>query len=913
MESLTDLDNKAQQLCIQGLYPEAEVLYRQIVKDKEQKLGTVHPFLIGTLNKLATVLSELGNYSEAVEFSERALGIVEQQLGSEHLNYAKQLGTLGVYLAEQGNYSGAEDALSRCHAILEKILGPEHQDVANSQLNLAGLLYMRGSYSEALPIFRSNVSILEQSLGVDHFDLIEPLNNLAGCLCKLGIYADAEPIYHRSLKLREKKSGPDHPDTANALSNIASFHSYLGNFSKSEQLYKRSLSILENNPGNSTPAVADVLINQANLHTINGEHSKAEVALNRSLSIHITCFGAESFETAKSMRSLASCLCHLKRIDEAETLYRQCITIMKKRVGPDNFDVAISQRCLADLLMGYSKHNEAKILYLRSLATLDQQLGPEHPEVAKSLIGLAKHLEASKRIPGAIFCAKLAINILQNVRKNVSDLGEANLHFFDVSLESMYGYLAGLLRRADRFGEAEFVMGMLKEKEFFEFLRRDIECNFGIKGIEWNSVETLFIDKFSKITLKLYDVGKKVGTLKQIKNRTHEQNSNLAALEEELYCEYKVLSEFIDSINEVLPDTCPEAINSTCFQLIDPARLNLNTAAVIPLSDKYNFSIDVVMPHGRKIFTTDCTSDQLSEKILQFRHALNDHDSFDFLPFAKELYNITIRPIETYLSENNIDTILWMLNGSLRLLPLSALHDGKRFVVEKYCNVSISTISSIGAMKHEPWNALGMGATQADDAHPALPAVLTELEGIIGSENSTGILPGKILLDDAFTLTNMQAHLTKGYKVAHFASHFELNPVNETMSYLLLGDRSRLRMDKLRAFAQLFEGVDLVTFSACNTGLGTTGVQGRAVDGIGYLGELQGARTVLGTLWKVHDSSTSMLMREFYALREHGCSKAKALQQAQFAMLTGKLCSDEGHDFSHPFFWAPFVLIGNES
>ena len=118
-------------------------------------------------------------------------------------------------------------------------------------------------------------------------------------------------------------------------------------------------------------------------------------------------------------------------------------------------------------------------------------------------------------------------------------------------------------------------------------------------------------------------------------------------------------------------------------------------------------------------------------------------------------------------------------------------------------------------------------------------------------------------------------------------------------------------MDELRSMPRLFKGVDLVAFSACSTGLGTASTKGREVDGIGYLGEGQGAKSVLATLWPVEDKSTSMVMREFYRLRESGLTKAEALQKAQFGLLSGKFTSDRNHDYSHPYFWAPFILIGH--
>jgi len=85
--------------------------------------------------------------------------------------------------------------------------------------------------------------------------------------------------------------------------------------------------------------------------------------------------------------------------------------------------------------------------------------------------------------------------------------------------------------------------------------------------------------------------------------------------------------------------------------------------------------------------------------------------------------------------------------------------------------------------------------------------------------------------------------------------------------------------------------------------------KGREVDGIGYLGELQGAKTVLATLWPVEDMSTSMLMREFYKAREIGNTKPDALRKAQLALLMETFKSEDGYDFTHPYFWVSVYSI----
>ena len=101
-----------------------------------------------------------------------------------------------------------------------------------------------------------------------------------------------------------------------------------------------------------------------------------------------------------------------------------------------------------------------------------------------------------------------------------------------------------------------------------------------------------------------------------------------------------------------------------------------------------------------------------------------------------------------------------------------------------------------------------------------LPAVADELRGIINddrAETSSGILHGHVLLDEAFTEPALKAELLRRPRVVHIASHFQFRPGDEADSFLLLGDGHRLSVADLKNDWNLFDGVDLLTLSACNT------------------------------------------------------------------------------------------------
>jgi CHAT domain-containing protein len=256
---------------------------------------------------------------------------------------------------------------------------------------------------------------------------------------------------------------------------------------------------------------------------------------------------------------------------------------------------------------------------------------------------------------------------------------------------------------------------------------------------------------------------------------------------------------------------------------------------------------------------------------------------------------------------------------------MAALYDGSHYLTEKYANVVI-TLGSLINLKDKPsagWTALGLGVTKAHRDWPGLPYVKEELTDIIRDADTDGadkgILKGRIMLDEAFTEASLRdALLRRSYRVVHIASHFKFDgDGNSNDSFLLLGNKelTKLTMAQIAAIPNYFVGVELLTLSACQTAVGDQATrkqdeQGIEVESLGVLAQRKGAQSVIASLWQVADVSTSKLMAKFYqchaAMATPVTTKAEALRQAQLDLL---LNSDG--KYSHPLYWAPFVIIGN--
>ena len=207
-----------------------------------------------------------GLYSQAEPLYKRALAISEKALGPDHPSTATSLNNLALLYNSQGLYSQAEPLYKRALAINEKALGPDHPDTATSLKIWHFCTAARGS--TARPSRSTSVPWRSERKPWDRITPIPPasLNNLALLYSSQGLYSQAEPLYKRALAISEKALGPDHPSTATSLNNLATLYNNQGLYSQAEPLYKRALAISEKALGPDHPSTATSLNNLAVLY-----------------------------------------------------------------------------------------------------------------------------------------------------------------------------------------------------------------------------------------------------------------------------------------------------------------------------------------------------------------------------------------------------------------------------------------------------------------------------------------------------------------------------------------------------------------------------------------------------------------------------------------------------------------------
>jgi len=267
-----------------------------------------------------------------------------------------------------------------------------------------------------------------------------------------------------------------------------------------------------------------------------------------------------------------------------------------------------------------------------------------------------------------------------------------------------------------------------------------------------------------------------------------------------------------------------------------------------------------------------------------------------YLQPAQSLYRWLLAEADAWLVANKVSTLVFVPTGPLRTIPFGALHDGQRFLIERYALTTTPALSLVSDRNALDSRRLFIGGlTKSVQGFSELPSVSAEMKSV------SALFPSESLKDESFQLKSVETQLsTPAFSVAHLATHGEFSS-DYKQSFVLTYDK-RLTMDALKVALGLRDKpLDLLVLSACRTAAGDD----RAALGLAGVAVQAGAKSALASLWYISDQATAELMGKFYQHLQTGkSSKAESLRQAQISLL-------QSPQFRHPSFWAPYLLIGN--
>jgi CHAT domain-containing protein len=937
---------------------------------------------------LIAVLVGCGYAKATISFAKTATHTPEAFQQAAQLFDADSRAVLAYVQAQHGQIKEGLPIVEQALAFEEKVLPAGDPRLLTYYYFLGQLHLVEGSFPDMVPLDRKAAAICEQAYGTESVCEGMVLTSLGQALELTGSYVEAEASLRRAQDICNRYCDPNAAFGATLLGSLGDVYLDTGRYAEAEAALLQAAALDKKVHGPSSSQLGITLNDLGVLYRLMGQYGKAESSLRQAVAMDEKVLGADSGLVMLNQVALAGIL-HIQGKDaEAEPLARSALASAEKVLGPERSDHPVVNGALlvlAEILRESGRYAEAEPLYRQALANSEKFLGPDHPQVAGLSMKLAQLLRATGRdaealallkrayritrisdnqtigwrVPGelmqyyragksprpmvAIFYGKEAVNKLQTLRGNLSGSGKDAQQSFVSAAEvnSVYRTLADLLIAQGRLSEAQQVLAMIKEQEFYNFTQRAAAVDAPKTVASLNAPEK----ELDALNAREIGIGKEYGALQDKMRRDGKLSAADRKRLEALRAQIDEAQASFDTKAAAVAKSSadPEARKRRGEEINDFSRAFQGTLrdmghdAVLAQYFIEDDRVAILLTTPTAVVARESLikRQDLVDQIRAYRKTLAS-PSQDPLPQAQALYRVLIGPIAADLHAAGAKTLMLSLDDMLRYLPFAALHDGSGYLVENMSIVMVTEAvrDKLARQPKPDWSVWGMGVTKGGKDYEALPYVGEELNGITGAK---GILAGRVMLDKEFTENSLRDGLDLAYPIIHIASHFQFTSGSMDDSFLLLGDGSRMTLAQIKTKLN-FNGVELLTLSACETAVGDANASytGVEVEGLGALAQQAGAKAVLATLWPVADGSTALLMRVLYrAHKQDHLDKAEALRAAQLALLKGTVQADASikatrglarmgtpqaggsfkpdpnAPFAHPFYWAPFILMGN--
>lgn len=834
------------------------------------------------------LLQQSRQYYEAGQLNEarQLLQQVQQQSQGkdESLTRAIALSNLALIESAQGNWTGANQAIATSIQTLQAAPNaPEKPGVLAQVLNVQGRLQLaQGNAQPALQTWKQTATLYRQ-LGNINGEIQSQMHQ-AEALQAMGLHSRA--YQEILLPLRERlQQQPDSNLKAGGLRSLADAIGIVGNLTLAQTVGQESVAIAERlkNPAD----IAASQLTQANLLYAkireirnNGgvqtqEQAELQQDITKALSLYNRIAATPSPNRLRAQLNQLALLIELERWEDATRL----VTSLQPEILNLPFD-----RASIEAQLNFT-HSVLRLQKIQKNANVDNFIlllsgivertrilnDPRLVANALGNLGRAQELQeqwaiAQTTTEQAVFMAKAAS-----------------------SAEQTYRWLSQLGRLQERRGNSTAAIESYTQAvNTLRTLRSDL---LGINS------ETQLVDQET-----LEPVHRQLVSLLLPKDNSQPSSDVLRRTRE------VVESLQLEEINNYLRAACLQSQVE-----IDTIPVPQKTAIVYPiiLPDRIATIVSATGQETR-LYNQIVSQPTVATTVKSLQDGLRNRISLEFQKPSKQLYEWIIQPIEAELKQQKVETIVFVLDGVIRNIPMAALSDGKQFLIEKY---SIATTPGLKLTSPQPLQAkalsgVAFGLTESRTVNlpgnrtksfSELPFVQPELEDL-----QREIRPSTVKLNANFTRDQFQQTLLKSQApIVHLATHGQFSS-DRDQTFLLASD-GVINIDELAnalsaGNATRNSAIELLVLSACETASGDD----RAPLGLAGIALKSGARSTIASLWKVNDAATSQLMQRFYKeIATRQVSKADALQRAQREIL------DDPRFRRHPYFWAPFILVGN--
>ncbi len=908
-----------------GVADTAEMRFKEALKIWERALGAESAAVGSVLNDLGHLYARQARYREAETQLRRSLAVNEAALGPGDVETGRSLNNLAALFQAQARYAEAEELYGRAIAVWEEALGPTHSLLAGALNNLAQLYQNTGRYAAAEEGFRKSLRIHETVFGRDHLLTGVSLGNLAFVLWQQGRMSEAEPLMVRSLEVMESALDPDHPDIAASLTNLGLLYRRQGRLEHARVLLERALTIFERADGPRHLSVATALNNLADLLRAEGRDEQAEPLLLRTLEIQRNRLNPTHPDIATTVNNLGSLYFKLGRLAEAEEHLRDALTLFEKGLGAGHPDLVVPLGNLSDFYRQTGRHAEAlehsarglAILTARRATAAGDRSARSETEFRQSLSRFRRHLDllstaldagsvpleqvvaegfktaqhvvsgsvaqAMKRASARVAAADSALAALVRDRQDAEDAWRnADTELLAALGRGDLAAVERLRRRLDSLGAIVDDAEAALQQEFPEYLEFVQPGALSVDELRplLRGGEALLLYVLNTDRAHLWVIGKDIAAYRALPTTATEVANRVGLLRESL-----------EPLSAGRLPAFPAAHAHELYRtLVAPAKdLLWDGASLLVVAD----GAVEGLPFG--LMLTEEPGAGRMGRAEDLREAA----------WLTRRHAVTVVPGVSSLRA---------LRGSMR-----GLSEGKGQGMQPFIgfgdpllggDAKANRATTAQALFRDTGSRLAnVSALRALSRLPETAGELRSIAALLGAGD------GALFLGANATEAVVKSTDLSRARILSFATHgavagsFEAvgqpglvftpptvaTPEND--GFLTAGEVALLRLN-----------ADAVILSACNTAApdGTPGAEG--LSGLAKAFLYAGARSMLVSHWPVDSVATVTLMTRLFEFRDRNpeIGPAEALRRARLSMMQ----DDDRPDLAHPFYWAPFVVVG---
>jgi CHAT domain-containing protein/tetratricopeptide (TPR) repeat protein len=818
---------------------------------------TNSPDSIANLIQQGKTFYEAGRYAEAVNMLEQAATAFKSS--GDDLKLAMTLSNLSLAYQQLGQWNQAEDAIAQSLDLLQNNtdISTEQSQVLAQSLDVRGRLqWSRGQAQAAFDSWQEAASTYASV--DDRAGEIKSRINQAQALQALGLYRQAQKTLIEVKQTLQNQ--PNSPLKATGLRSLGNVLRVVGDLKASRQVLEQSLTVAK--AVKSPDAIAETLFALGNTAR-NQQETKAALEFYQQAAIAAP---SSTIRIQAQLQQLSLLLDNqqfntvralLPKIQsEIESLPLGRIAVYAKVDLAQNLmrfreNEAFDEREIASLLVGASEGAKT--------------LGDERA-TSFALGNLGKLYERAEQWSDAIALTQQALLTAQRI--DAEDIG--------------YRWQWQLGRLLEQQGDIQGAIAAYSEAvNILQSLRRDL--------VAINpDIQFSFREEVEPVYRELVDL-----LLKSQRNAEPSQKNLIKARQT---IESLQLAELDNFFREACLDT-----RIVLDRVIDKEDRTAAVIYPIILPDRLEVILKLPQQQLRR-YSTPVAQSQVENVLDELRQSLIEPDTDkNAQSLSQQVYTWLLLSFAEDLAREQIETLVFVLDGSLRSIPMAALYDGQQYLVEKY-NIALTPSLQLidpQRLERERLNALVAGLSQSRFGFAPLTNVEKELKQIQSE------VPSRKLLDREFTSEALQNQInSQPFSVVHIATHGQFSS-DPDRTFILAWDKP-IKVNELNDLLRTREqrqdqAIELLVLSACETATGDK----RAALGLAGVAVRAGARSTLASLWNVADASTALLMSQFYQeLANNQTNPAQALRLAQIALL-------KNPQYQSPMFWAAYVLVGN--